>query len=417
MNPISRRILRIRRRRALAGNRIARDNARAIARVYASLGPATGTGPNVLIGPPGAGNIGDQALIEAFFEQVSGPVVVIARDAKDVVVPAAAEDRVEVVQLSELLYGIGAAHRKDVEAFAAIAHRASGVSIIGADIMDGRYSVLASVNRSSLAAGAARGGTPARVLGFSFAANPKPEAVAALIEAGTAGVALFARDPATARRLSALSVPNVTTTADIVFTATTVDDTLAAGFAAIEDPIALVNVSGLIAKDIDQTSEYKIIVDGLLERGFHVILLPHVSRPKTDDILACKRVLDVTAGPKVSFVPTISTPAQIRGLAAKAALTVTGRMHLSIMSMMNGVPAITLATQGKVEGLMEMFGHPELCVEPKPGLGAEVLAVVAQLESPESTVRADLVERLPGVLATAGLNFTTPLGVAARTAA
>lgn len=405
MNPISRRILRLRRRRALSGNRIARENARAVAQVYAELGERVGTGPSVLIGPPGAGNIGDQALIEAYFEQVEGPVVVIAREVRDVVVPETAKDRVEVVRLPDLLYGIGAAHRRDVRAFAAIAHRSRGVSIIGADIMDGRYSVLASVNRSSLAGAAARGGTPARVLGFSFAANAKKEAVAALVEAGSGGVSLFVRDPASARRLKSLAVPNVTLTADIVFTATTTDDALAARFAGIAQPIALVNVSGLIANEIDQTGEYVTIVRGLVSRGFHVILLPHVSRPKTDDIRACADVHAATGGPAVDFVSTISTPSQIRGLTALARLTVTGRMHLAIMSMMNGVPAITLATQGKVEGLMEMFAHPELCVEPEPGLGETVLSVVDALEAPESTVRADLVAKLPAVLAAAGSNF------------
>ena len=36
----------------------------------------------------------------------------------------------------------------------------------------------------------------------------------------------------------------------------------------------------------------------------------------------------------------------------------TGRMHLAVMALLAGTPPITVATQGKVEGLMRLFGSP-----------------------------------------------------------
>ncbi|WP_395244570.1 polysaccharide pyruvyl transferase family protein [Agromyces sp. MMS24-K17] len=373
---------------AAGASRDRRRIAEAIATSSASARPATA--PHVLIASAGAGNIGDQAMVEAFVEHVDGPVVVITRAPDDFAVPPGAAGRVRFEVLPVLVYGAGRERLADLRRFGELLAGARSLSIIGADIMDGRYSPRASVRRSTLAEAAARAGLPSRILGFSWNGSPERRARAALHRAGAAGVDLLLRDPVSAVRARTDGVPRVIETADLVFLATTVDPSAAdellgaapAGDApeASDPPVALVNVSALVGRSLDQAAEYGRIIAALRADGYRVVLVPHVSRPSSDDVAACRQVAAAfTDDPDVRLVERLLTPAQIRGLAARTRLTVTGRMHLAIMSLHAGVPAITLATQGKVEGLMRLVGVPELCVEPGPDLAGRVLDVVGRL--------------------------------------
>ncbi|WP_394554208.1 polysaccharide pyruvyl transferase family protein [Agromyces sp. MMS24-JH15] len=376
--------------------------------IAAAIGRPEPTGPHVLVASAGAGNIGDQAMLDAFVERVDGPVMVIARGVGDFRVPEG-PGRVSIVDFPELVYGLGGDRRAELTAYGAILSRARSLSVIGADIMDGRYSPRASVRRSMLAEAAAAAGIPARILGFSWNAAPHPRALAALRRAAGAGVVPYLRDPISADRARAAGIPGVVESADLVFTALDEDPRTAdallgtsARRAATDEPtgepggeaggdadataagdrVVLVNVSALVGRNLDQAAQYERIVRALRTRGLRVVLVPHVSRPTSDDVAACRAVHDRLADdPGVLLVDRLLEPAEIRGLAARASLTVTGRMHLAIMSLRSGVPAITLATQGKVEGLMRLVGVPDLCVEPGPALADRVLAVVDRLDA------------------------------------
>ena len=79
-------------------------------------------------------------------------------------------------------------------------------------------------------------------------------------------------------------------------------------------------------------------------------------------------------GDELPYVDVQLSPAEVRGLAAGAQVVITGRMHLAIMSMSSGVPAITFSTHGKVSGLMRLFGVDELCVEPGEDMADRIKA-------------------------------------------
>ncbi|QEO14167.1 hypothetical protein FLP10_06850 [Agromyces intestinalis] len=362
---------------------------------------AAGSAPHLLLASAGAGNIGDQAMLDAFVERVDGPVVVVIRRIGDFAMPPGADDRVSFVPLGELIYGGGFGgggfgggrlgggrlggdvRGAELEAFGALLATARSCSVIGADVMDGRYSPRGSVRRATLAEAAVRAGVPSRILGFSWNAHPHRRARAALRRAGAAGVVSLVRDPVSAARARIDDIPGVVDTADLVFAARDVDPGAATRLLGPEDgPVVLVNASALVGRDHDQVGEYRRIVNALRAGGDRVLLVPHVSRPSSDDVAACRAVFEAVGDdPGVGLVDRLLTPAEIRGLAARARLVVTGRMHLAIMALRAGVPAITLATQGKVEGLMRLVGVPELCVEPGPDLGERVLAVARRLES------------------------------------
>ncbi|WP_432520417.1 oligosaccharide flippase family protein [Kineococcus sp. SYSU DK006] len=364
-------------------------------------------GLHLVLAAPGAGNVGDQALLEAVVERSAPPVLLAVPLAQTPALPQAIAGRVELLDAPHLLYGDGAQHRASVRRYGAALARVSHVSLIGADVMDGGYSLPASVRRSALVTAAAQAGLDTRVIGFSWNGSPRWAARRGLRRAGAAGVRLLARDPVSAGRLRRDGVRGVSEVADVVFAARSVDESAAAQLLqGVSAPVALVNASGLIARRADLRDDHERVVRGLLDRGLHVVLLPHVARPDADDLAACRDLAARFAPGEVQLVDRLLTPAQVRGLARRAAVVVTGRMHLAVMSLLSGVPAITLATQGKVEGLAQLFGTPELAVEPVPGFADRVLPLVDRSLPVQSRVRAAVAASRARVIALAELNFT-----------
>lgn len=363
---------------------------------------------HVLLAAPGVGNIGDQAMVEAFLEGVDGPVAIIVRDTNAIVIPEAQVGRAELIAMPHLLYSDGEQHFAALRKFRRLLGSARSFSVTGADIMDGKYSLRASVRRSNLAEYAATDGVDARILGFSWNGTPRKAALTALVRASANGVRPLLREPVSAARATAQGVHGVREVADIVFSSTSVDHAIAGQLgldAGNEQRIVIVNVSGLIGRTLNQVAEYRIIIDHLRSLGRHVLLVPHVRSQLADDMVACAAVADAVGSDGVTFVDRMLTPSEIRGLASVAEFVITGRMHLAIMALWSGKPAITLATQGKVEGLMELFESTELCIEPTSGFGARILPVIDSLVDGSSEIPQRIRRRLPDVTASSLRNF------------
>ena len=379
---------------------------RAVDRVAVRTRPGAGE-HHVLIAPPGGGNIGDQALVEAFVEATTGPVLVVVRRSGDIDIPPRLRGRMQLLPLPALVYGSAVGHWRDARKLDRELRTAASVSIVGADIMDGAYVLRASVNRAGLAERLARLGWEPRILGFSWNADPHPAAAAAMRRASAAGVRMLLRDPLSAGRARRDGM-TVTDTADLVFLATTRHDDVLTEVApdlSVSDRIAVVNASGLVGAGDAQVRDYAKIIDALRADGMRVIIVPHVSRPGADDLPLCRRIAaEFPDDPSVSLVERLLAPAQIRALAARAGIVVTGRMHLAVMALLAGTPPITVATQGKVEGLMRLFDSHELCVQPGDGFADRVEPVLRGILDDPSAARARLLERLPGVIALASAN-------------
>ncbi|ALJ19083.1 polysaccharide pyruvyl transferase family protein [Microbacterium sp. No. 7] len=372
---------------------------RALAAVAAGLAPADPRAPraHVLLCAPGGGNIGDQAMFEAFVDGVDGPVVALVRGVDDVRVRDDHRDRVTVVPMPALVYGTGAARRGALAAFARVLAAARSFSVVGADIMDGHYNTRASVARAVLAEAAARAGVDARVLGFSWNGRARRAARRAVAHAGARGVRLLARDPRSAQRLMDDRVSRVRTVADLVFAADAVG-AVPAGIVAAGRPYALVNASALVARRLDLVDDYVDLVRALADE-VDVVLVPHVSRPNDDDIDVCRRIHARAGDARVRLVDELLAPADVRALARGAQVVVTGRMHLAVIALSQGVPAIVLNTQGKVDGLADMFGRPELCLAPQRGFAVAAIASARRELSPPGPLRQAVDERLPHVRA------------------
>ncbi|MEJ5912986.1 polysaccharide pyruvyl transferase family protein [Pseudokineococcus sp. 1T1Z-3] len=366
--------------------------------------------PHLLVCPPGAGNVGDQAMVEAFLRGTVGPVVLLVRDVDDVEVPSEHAARVRVLGLRDLVYGGGPAHVRDVARFAALLGTARSVSVVGADLMDGGYGHRPASHLAFLVDVAARRGLPSRVLGFSWSATPHRACVRALARAGHRGTRLLARDPQSAQRMRDAGMSGVEDVVDTVFSAADdLDPSLTDGLldGAGDAPVVVVNASGLVGARMEQLGDYVVAVEHLRRRGALVVLLPHVQRPGGDDVAEVRRLADRFAGdPGVLLVDGLPHPAQVRGLVDRADAVLTGRMHLAVMALSRGVPAVCLSTQGKVDGLMEVFGTPTLSVPPRPGMGAELARLLDDVLDGRVGASTDLRARAAHARTLSGVNFT-----------
>lgn len=378
--------------------------ARAADRIFWNTSPGPDARAHVLVAPPGRGNIGDQALVEAFVEAVDGPVHVVVRTAEDFVVPAHLADRTTVIPLPALVYGTAIGRARDLRRLAALMTGARSFSVIGADVMDGAYVERASISRSLLARRAAERGFDSRIVGFSWNATPRAGATAALRAASDAGAALYLRDPLSAERARRDGL-GVRESADIVFTARTRDDDAVTRWVpdlAPGERLVLVNASGLVDATVEAYTETVALLRG---HGCRVAIIPHVSRHGADDLPLCRAIADRFAhDDAVTLIPRLLSPGEVRGLGARADLTVTGRMHLAVMSLMAGTPAVTVATQGKVEGLMSLFAAPQLCVEPGDGFERRLRGAVSSVLSDLAGTREAIAARVDAVTELAWAN-------------
>lgn len=319
----------------------------------------------LIVCPPGGGNIGDQALVESAAWNSEGPVTLVVRNESNYAIPQwLAEKKITTVPFVDLLYGVGFKHLRDVVRFLAIARRSVSVVIIGADIMDGNYKTIASVNRWSLAVLARRCGARASVIGFSWNSIPRESSKAGLLKADKS-VKLWVRDPISLRRVQEAGAATAQLCSDIVFGHPAADgdpglnnipEDVAAQVRACPE-YAILNASGYIGDDDNVSSEYRSIVKMLQSAGVGVVLLPHVMRGSSD--FDCLRRLHESCDGQLILIDRLLTPAQVTRLASEAKLVVTGRMHLAVLASMAGTPVLTLATQGKVDGLYELLGRPD----------------------------------------------------------
>ncbi|MDI9894218.1 polysaccharide pyruvyl transferase family protein [Rhodococcus sp. IEGM 1381] len=320
---------------------------------------------HILVVGPGSGSVGDQAMFEAFANNVSGNVVVLMRDATVLTNGNTRQpDGSSFIEMPSLLYGNLPNFLKDLVRTLILTIKSDTVSVVGADVMDGAYSRRASIRRFQVPFILSFAGLDARVLGFSWNESP-PEDVTRKMRAVSKRVALYARDPLSAERLRANGGLNVHMVADLAF--------LVQGDpAAIEQQdglelwlreqrqakrtVAIVNLSSTLAGKFDQLGLFVPLIAGKLDNNFAFILLPHDSRgDQSDEKLAAIAHEMLDFDPRVFVVNHIVPPAHVAGIASKADFVLTGRMHLAILSATACTPSLSISYQGKVEGLYRML--------------------------------------------------------------
>lgn len=356
----------------------------------------------LLIPPPGGGNIGDQAMFESFLRNTSGPVTVIMPSEGALSVPSDLEERVSVHVLHDLFQGRPQLTPHLIYRFARLLARSRYLIVIGADILDGSYGLRPAWARTEAMQLANRLGVPCRVIGFSWSDEPHREIEAAYRRLSNR-VELHVRDKYSARRLAQAGIST-----------STVPDTVFALRPPISQPsqrcrkaqaIALLNISGLLKGRGIAPEQYVGIVAALRQRGYRVVLLPHVFRDADDDLSAARELHRLLSGDDIEIVSRPMTPAQVQMLASEAKLVITGRMHLAVLALTVGTPAIVFGSQGKVEGMLALFDLEEFAVDPSSGFDSATIELLEHLELHGQEIRAGIAEALPRVVEQAERNF------------
>ncbi len=349
--------------------------------------PSGARAAHYVLAPPGAGNIGDQALVEAFLHNVDGGIALMVRDPGDFEIPAETRARVEVLTMPDLVYGSVLSRARAVFSLRRHLSAMTSFSIVGADVMDGAHNSMASLHRWSLANAMAKRGVPTRVLGFSWNERPHRNSLRALA-AVSREVVLCVRDPLSFSRIQRAGGSQGILVADMVFSLSPGVPSAArsrvtdGSIPEVDSKTVLVNVSGLVAKSLSQLDEYRVLVDGLLDDGWNVVVIPHVSRPGGDDVPACRDLAELYPSTRLTLIDAILPPLEVSELAAAAAMVVTARMHLGVLAIARGTPAVIVSTQGKVDGLVDLAQGYAVAVNPTAGMGANLLAAVRQLGGP-----------------------------------
>lgn len=380
-----------------------------LARAGLVTAPRGRRGHAVVLASNGDANIGDVALFEAFVSSVGGPVLAIARDPASYPLRGPVAADVEFAA-TDIVWGGRIARARSFVRLGRALRGAASFTVLGADNMDGGYGDHFAVTEWATAIVARRLGVPSRIAGFSWSGAASPAAIAALGKATRAGVALYPRDGVSAGRLPDAAREVAVSTADLAFLlgepreASRWQERLAAARARGQG-VCLLNVSALIAARVDLRQDYRRIVDGLIRAGRHVVVVPHVGGRGNDDRVAAQTALGTAWSPRdVTVVDEILPPLAIKALAHDADLVVTGRMHLSVLALSVGTPAIAFATHGKVEGLFAHFGLEGFALDPRPDIADRVLAIALD-ETALRAAREAIAAALPRVRRLAAANL------------
>lgn len=366
------------------------------------------SGHTLILAPSGGGNIGDQAMFDMMLATARGPVVALVSRVDALRLRDADRQRVTLVTVPRILKTPPPFRGADIRRFLHALDGAARFWIPGADTMDGGHPS-ASLARFSLARLASAQGVPTTILGFSWSDDAPRSVVRAARSAAREGARLLTRDPLSHRRLVGSGVKPVADAADIVFDYGVLEDlpdVVTRWLDASDQPVAIVNVSGMVGRKFSaQADEYGKVFRHLHERGLRILVLPHVLRDWDDDLHPSTVVFRLYAADTDHLVTEQLWPAQVKALVQQADVVVSGRMHLAIMSMTHSVPAITVATAGKVEGLYEMMGLTEGVVQPRPGMGDDIVSVLRSWLDQRDVTVDQLTRARPEVVRRSRLNF------------
>lgn len=360
----------------------------------------------VLVAAPGSGNIGDQAMLEAFIANTGGEITVAL--ATESALRLDRSSRVDAIVLSKSTE-LGFGHLRSMFTLGRLLRNAASFTLTGADIMDGGYSERASLARWTMVNAAVRAGVPTTVLGFSWNGRAPKTVLGFARKAGASGARLCSRDPVSFRRMVDQQIPGVIHSADSVFMLDSISDRFPEAeairnLAAKDQPLAIVNLSALVGRSLDIVAEMQDTVLHLFRLNYSVVLLPHVNRGDRGDIYFARELAKRLASDNLVLVDRLLSPSNVRWITSLADVVITGRMHLSIMALSQGVPSMVIATQGKVEGLAEMFKMPDLLVPAEAGLGQ---VIASRLDRDNlSTLRNAIAVELPFVIQRASSNFS-----------
>ncbi|MFZ9880526.1 MAG: polysaccharide pyruvyl transferase family protein [Phycisphaerales bacterium] len=302
------------------------------------------------------------------------------------------------------------------------------VFLIGADVLDGRYSVKRSIQRLDFCGFCASLGAEVTITGFSLRDDTPPR-VARSLRGLPPGVRLCARDPISLGRIERLAGRPAIQTADLAFLVTP-DPAAPRAREALEwiasrksrgaTVFALCPNSLAIRRDdprahTDPTAreaECAGFFADVVQRvrasdpDADFVIVAHDRRSPHDDDAICARIARELGPSRSLLVPSDACPREIKAIMAACDGLLSGRMHCGIAALGAGTPAALLDYQGKVQGLLELFGlESSIMVGDDLAAAAERAALMlGSFRAEADAIRARIAARLPHVMRLSATN-------------
>lgn len=347
----------------------------------------------VVLTPSSVGNLGDEAMVTSIVTQLR------ARDPeiKITLITHAAEDAAEHAPLATETvcldgYFDKIPSRAALQRLEALFQTGTDFIVLGADIIDGRYSESRSFRRLFLARQAQQAGMDVFVLGFSFSDKAVPR-ILDYMASDCTGFHYVCRDPLSAERVGKAVGKPVPHGADLAFllpvpeaphaaaaqtAAEVVAGWRAEGRAVIAfngNPLGLLNAMPDVQLEKAAASYAQSLNALAAQTGAALLCLTHDNRPAHSDARFMQGIVDRLAPETTAhFVPQTVRATDIKYLCKQADLTVTGRMHMGIASLGAGTTTMILDFQGKVKGLYALFDLPELAIDVRDVMTPETLS-------------------------------------------
>jgi colanic acid/amylovoran biosynthesis protein len=304
-------------------------------------------------------NVGDRALVQGSIAGIGAEAtVLLTRDTGVIGLEPNQE-----VRLSPALASGSAADFK--KAFAQLATEIASCKkfiMIGADIMDGKYSPEGAWRRWRIATWMQKNLGEAAVISMSWNESPHAQALSAIKHSESAGVTIFCRDEISQERLAK---ENVTTifAADVSFIRTDkiepsseITDWFQSGKQNI-----IVTVSDWVVNDQEMK---RLLIQKLTELDstkFQILYVPMVTDGSSTDYESCVTLSKATGGKVLSSLPN---PGELRWMAARSIFGISARMHCCLLGFAAGMPSIGIEYQGKFKGTFQSFGHLRFAISP-----------------------------------------------------
>jgi polysaccharide pyruvyl transferase WcaK-like protein len=380
-------------------------------------------GGGVLVIPPSAsGSLGDEAMlvgtVDAIRRQFNGRIGLIRyRRGADYPVQV---DR--IVDLSRYFHQGGARGDELRLLLALLSYR--HVALLGADVLDGFYSDDAVRLRLRLVELAASARAETSILGFSFNATPSSRSIE-MLRSLPPSVRLFARDHLSHGRLSANTQCPVQRVADTAFLLVPNDadprvgevEAWSAGIRSAGGLVLGVNLCAIAmeAAGLSATSAVSIAAATLQQLlaarpVTGLLLIPHDVRGDSSDALLLQRLAEHLAKDQLASRLRLLRPPMsarfVKAICASVDLVWTGRMHLAVAALGQGIPAVAHEYQDKFGGLFSDFGIAELLWPPHREATPQALsALLIDALDRSPSLRASIASKLPAVVALAQRNI------------
>ena len=310
------------------------------------------------------------------------------------------------------------------EWIASSASRYGNVYIVGADVTDGVYGIMAAMKMVMFYDIFSKAGAEVRYLGFSWSESPH-RLMKCVLGRLTPGLPLPVRDPISLKRLEIFTAHRpLVQVADVAFMLKPRMTSRAKeiiGWCEEERSrgrtVVALNVHPMF-NDVDSREAawcktFVRVISSALDSHPEVSLLfvPHDNRPTVSDEKVLSRLfIGLTAEhqSRCRLVKEVMDADEIKAVLGSVDGMIAGRMHISIAAFGQGVPVLGLVYQGKFEGLWDLLKLPvDTMLSPKKFLdnpNDATLRIVGFIESLAS-YRARVSESLPSVLELSAQNF------------